>query len=219
MTVSETGLQHRPAMYWFDLRQQFGVPGVLLAALGFCYVLWRWPRRGASAPAALRGQHGVRVDLQRRRRLYLLSAVALRRRAVRGRRNCGSGGTMHRACRIARSPLPRRRLLLLYPAWRGYDTFPAVDRSWDRRAEQLLDAVHVASGTESCSFGRPGRRRCIWRRHELAGAECIRVLHARAQAGDSVVHDRGARVAGAWKRSRERFQKLCRRQRGDRPRT
>ena len=32
-------------MYWFDLRQQFGVPGVALAALGFCYVLWRWPRR------------------------------------------------------------------------------------------------------------------------------------------------------------------------------
>jgi len=29
--------------------------------------------------------------------------------------------------------------LLLYPAWRGYDTLPAVDRSWDRRAEQLLD--------------------------------------------------------------------------------
>ena len=45
-TVSETGLQHRPAMYWFDLRQQFGVPGVALAAIGFCYVLWRWPRRG-----------------------------------------------------------------------------------------------------------------------------------------------------------------------------
>ena len=33
-------------MYWFDLRQQFGVPGIVLAAIGFCYVLWRWPRRG-----------------------------------------------------------------------------------------------------------------------------------------------------------------------------
>jgi hypothetical protein len=30
-------------------------------------------------------------------------------------------------------------MLLAYPAWRGYDTFPAADRSWDRRAEQLLD--------------------------------------------------------------------------------
>ena len=32
-------------MYWFDLRQQFGMPGVVLAAIGFLYVLWRWPRR------------------------------------------------------------------------------------------------------------------------------------------------------------------------------
>ena len=45
MTVSESGLESRPAMYWFDLRQQFGVPGVVLAAIGFFYVLWRWPRR------------------------------------------------------------------------------------------------------------------------------------------------------------------------------
>ena len=45
-TVSEAGLEHRPEMYWFDLRQQFGLPGIALAAIGFCYVLWRWPRRG-----------------------------------------------------------------------------------------------------------------------------------------------------------------------------
>ena len=30
-------------------------------------------------------------------------------------------------------------LLLVYPAWRGYDTFPAVDRSWDNRAVKLLE--------------------------------------------------------------------------------
>ena len=32
-------------------------------------------------------------------------------------------------------------LILVYPAWRGYDTLPAVDRSWDRRADQLLDEI------------------------------------------------------------------------------
>jgi hypothetical protein len=31
-------------------------------------------------------------------------------------------------------------VLLLYPAWRGYDTFPAVDRSQDNRAVRLLHA-------------------------------------------------------------------------------
>ena len=46
MNLSEQGLQSRPAMYWFDLRQQFGVPGVALAALGTAYVMVRWPRRG-----------------------------------------------------------------------------------------------------------------------------------------------------------------------------
>jgi hypothetical protein len=34
---------------------------------------------------------------------------------------------------------------LLYPAWRGYDTFPAVDRSWDNRAVELLDEFTTAS--------------------------------------------------------------------------
>ena len=46
MNVSESGLQNRPAMYWFDLRQQFGVPGVVLAATGIGYVMLRWSRRG-----------------------------------------------------------------------------------------------------------------------------------------------------------------------------
>ena len=30
-------------------------------------------------------------------------------------------------------------ICLVYPAWRGYDTFPAIDRSWDNRAVRLLD--------------------------------------------------------------------------------
>ena len=88
-TVSETGLQYRPAMYWFDLRQQVGVPGVALAAIGFCYVLWRWPKRARLPSAVLCGQPGVRLDVQRRRRLYLFSAVALRCRAVRRCGHCG----------------------------------------------------------------------------------------------------------------------------------
>ena len=138
MTVSETGLQHRPAMYWFDVRQQFGAPGVLLAAIGFCYVLWRWPRRGAlllllyAANMAFAWTYNVGDAY-----IFFLPShyvVAL----------CAGAGIA--AVVVMLSRVSNRSLanaaaaaLLLYPAWRGYDTFPAVDRSWDRRAEQLLD--------------------------------------------------------------------------------
>jgi hypothetical protein len=41
---------------------------------------------------------------------------------------------------------------LLYPAWRGYDTFPAVDRSWDHRAVRLLEDF-----TTPPTYGLPPR--------------------------------------------------------------
>ncbi len=138
-TVSETGLQHRPAMYWFDLRQQVGVPGVALAVLGFCYVLWRWPRRAIflllfyAANLAFAWTYNVGDAY-----IFFLPShyvVAL----------CAGAGIAALAAIIMR--MSNRTLagaasvaLLLYPAWRGYDTLPAVDRSADRRAEELLDA-------------------------------------------------------------------------------
>lgn len=139
MTVSETGLQHRPAMYWFDVRQQFGIPGIALAAVGFCYVLWRWPKRGVlllslyAANMAFAWTYNVGDAY-----IFFLPAhyaVAL----------CAGGGIAAVAAmlsRVSNRSLANAvaALLLLYPAWRGYDTFPTVDRSWDARAEKLLDA-------------------------------------------------------------------------------
>jgi Protein of unknown function (DUF2723) len=140
MTVSETGLQHRPAMYWFDVRQQFGEPGVALAAIGVCYVLWRWSGRGVlllllyGANLAFAWTYNVGDAY-----IFFLPShyvVAL----------CAGAGIAAIASLAAR--LSNRRvataasvLLLLYPAWRGYDTFPALDRSWDDRALKLLDEL------------------------------------------------------------------------------
>jgi hypothetical protein len=137
-TVSETGLQFRPAMYWFDLRQQVGVAGVALALIGFCYVLWRWPRRAIflvlfyAANLAFAWTYNVGDAY-----IFFLPShyiVVL----------CAGAGIA--AVGAVASRLSNRTIgaaasivLLLYPAWRGYDTWPAVDRSWDRRAEQLLD--------------------------------------------------------------------------------
>jgi hypothetical protein len=145
MTVSETGLQHRPAMYWFDLRQQFGEPGVALAGIGFCYLLGRWPRRALlllllyAANMAFAWTYNVGDAY-----IFFLPshyAVAL----------CAGAGVaaiVLLAARASKSTIAAgvAVLLLLYPAWRGYDAFPALDRSWDDRAVKLLD--ELTAGTD-----------------------------------------------------------------------
>ena len=141
MTVSETGLHYRPAMHWFDVRQQFGTFGVALAAIGFCYVLWRWPRRAIflllfyAANMMFAWTYNVGDAY-----VFFLPAhyvVAL-----------AAGAGVAAAAALARTSNRRTAsvaaaCLLFYPAWRGYDTLPALDRSWDRRAEQLLDQFVV----------------------------------------------------------------------------
>ena len=174
--------------------------GSICASSSACQVS-RWPRSasatccGAGRGALLllllyAGQLGVRVDLQRRRRLHLLSAVALRRCAVAGAGVAAIVCVARRACRIARSPPLRARCCLVYPAWRGYDTLPAVDRSWDRRAEQLLDEITATAPVATDAVYR--------RRRELAGAERLRVLHARAQPGSRGLSPKSS---SGWRRA------------------
>jgi hypothetical protein len=145
MTLSESGLQSRPAMYWFDLRQQVGVPGVVLAAIGFFYVLWRWPPRAIllvllyAANLAFAWTYNVGDAY-----IFFLPShyvVALAAGA-------GAAAIAALVARMANrtSAAITVALLLLYPLWRGYDTFPALDRSWDTRAVQLLDAFADGSG-------------------------------------------------------------------------
>jgi hypothetical protein len=138
MTVSETGLQHRPDMYWFDLRQQFGIPGVVLAAIGFGYVLIRWPGRAVlllllyAANVAFAWTYNVGDAY-----IFFLPShfvVAL----------CAGAGLTAIAALAGRASNRTVAMgvaagLLLYPVWRGYDTYPAVDRSWDDRAMRLLE--------------------------------------------------------------------------------
>ncbi len=138
MSVSESGLQTRPAMHWFDLRQQFGIPGMVLAALGAVYVFVRWPHHGLLLLAIYLANLGFAWTYNvGDAYIFFLPAhyvVAL----------CGGAGVAAVVALLA-SVWDRRLaaaagiLCLLYPAWRGYDTFPAVDRSWDDRAVELLD--------------------------------------------------------------------------------
>ncbi len=137
-TVSETGLQFRPAMYWFDLRQQIGVPGVVFAAIGFGYVLWYWPKRAVflllfyAANLTFAWTYNVGDA-------YIFFLPSHYSVALCAGAGIAAAGSL--ASRVSNRTLGAAAsvLLLLYPAWRGYDTLPAVDRSRDRRAEQLLD--------------------------------------------------------------------------------
>jgi Protein of unknown function (DUF2723) len=135
-TVSETGLQNRPAMYWFDLHQQFGVPGVILAVAGVVYVTMRSRRAGllllvmylANLLFAWTYNVGdVHVFFLPSHYVVALCAgagVAAITRLIPAR----AGSASLAAC-----------VLCLYPAWRGYDTFPAVDRSWDDRPARVIE--------------------------------------------------------------------------------
>jgi hypothetical protein len=142
MGVSEAGLRGRPAMYWWDLQQQFGVPGIVLAVIGFGYLMCRWPRRG-----------------------ILLLTLYLTALAFAWTYNVGdayifflpshyiialcAGTGVAALLWLTSAVSPQASVLsylvgvlcLLYPSWRAYDGFPALDRSWDRRAVQAFDRL------------------------------------------------------------------------------
>ena len=145
-TISEAGLESRPAMYWFDIKQQFGLAGVALAVIGIGYVIFRSPKSGVllvlmfAANLAFAWTYNVGDAY-----IFFLPShyiVAL----------CAGAGIAAIAGAISSAtnrPIAARlcaAALLVYPAWRGYDTFPAADRSWDRRAEQVLDEFTSADG-------------------------------------------------------------------------
>ena len=74
------------AMYRFDLLQQFGWAGPLLAVVGLAALVENEPAPRGAAAAAVPRQRAVRVQLQRRRRARVLSAVAPDDRAAGGAR-------------------------------------------------------------------------------------------------------------------------------------
>jgi hypothetical protein len=145
MNVSEAGLQNRPAMYWFDLHQQFGTPGVLLAVAGFVFIAIRRPRAGALLLvlylvnlifAWTYNVGDVHVFFLPSHYIVALCAGAGVMVAKKG------SGAFFRGNGAKKAPDPffavAAAVCLLYVAWRGYDTLPAVDRSWDHRPEQVL---------------------------------------------------------------------------------
>ena len=138
MNVSEAGLEARPAMYWFDLRQQFGVPGVILAIAGAIRLLaWR-PRVGVLLLLIYVVNLGFAwtYNVGDAYIFFLPSHYVVAILAGAGVAGLLSFNARSLGTAVAGAVTV---VSVAYTLWRGYDTFPAVDRSRDNRAVALLE--------------------------------------------------------------------------------
>jgi hypothetical protein len=135
MSVPRSLLADHLAMYWFDLRQQFGVIGPVLAIAGFVH-LWLTKRHRATLMLLL---YAVNVafafsyNVGDAHVFYLPSHLVVALLA-----GCGVmlvGRLTARAAPIAAA------LLAVYAIGRAYADFPALDRSTDRRPAVVMSAL------------------------------------------------------------------------------
>ncbi len=138
MGVNASELTNRVGMWWFDLRQQVGIAGVLVAGIG-AVALWQIRPREALLVLILWVVNTVfafTYNVGDTHVFYLPSHYVL---------------ALWIGCAVRLVPAHRVRgalavaaVLLLTAVWRGYDTWPAVDRHDDDRAE--VAAARLASG-------------------------------------------------------------------------
>jgi len=142
MGIDQSAFRPRLAMYWFELRQQFGVAGVAAALLGVLALVGRWRLllllvTGWLVAAVFAYTYNVGDTHV----FYLPSHLFVALLA-----GCGVN-VLLRAVRPRRAAAAVAALLLAYPVWRIVDDWPAVDRSDDTRAAQLVRTI--ASGIPS----------------------------------------------------------------------
>jgi hypothetical protein len=147
MGVTSNQLGGRFGMWWFDARQQFGVIGLLLAAIGLVR-LWVMTRAWATVVAlgyTINTIFAFTYNVGDTHVFYLpshLFTAFAAGCAVSGGREFGItfGGSETTRPSRRRSTLRTAfvALVLAYGAWRAWDTWPAIDRHDDRRAETLV---------------------------------------------------------------------------------
>ncbi|HEX5817708.1 MAG TPA: DUF2723 domain-containing protein, partial [Gemmatimonadales bacterium] len=133
--VHEAALRPRLAMYAFDVRQQFGITGIALALLGTGALLRASWRTGAMLVTAwlVAVIFAYTYNVGDAHVFFIPSHVVVALAA-----GAGAGLIVEWGRRVPAASAVIAIVLLLYPAWRAYDTWPAVDRSGDRRAEALM---------------------------------------------------------------------------------
>ncbi|HSK11064.1 MAG TPA: DUF2723 domain-containing protein [Vicinamibacterales bacterium] len=174
----------RLAMYWFDLRQQFGVPGIAAAAVGAVALLVAHWRRGlllvllwavAWGFAITYNVGDVHVFFLPSHLVVALWAgcgaaavLALPRRA-RDRTAMTSRAADRRGLQSVTRPQVATALVavafLAYPAWRAWDTWPALDRHADTTPREFFD--RLVSGLTP--FGDVFAAELGWQQHNGIG--------------------------------------------------
>jgi len=147
MGVPEGAFTDRTAMYWFDLRQQFGLAGALLAAAGAVVLLWKRPRAGLAALLlyAINVVFAFTYNVGDTHVFYLPSHYFVALMA-----GCAIGALWRNIEPIAvRAPNGVRPVLLgaiaaailAYPLYRIADTWPAVDRGDDAQPTDFFNRL------------------------------------------------------------------------------
>jgi hypothetical protein len=148
LAVRPDAAADRLAMWWWDMRQQFGLPGTIAAAVGAARLWWiarpwavlSWLAYAISTLFALTYNVGdPHVFFLPGHYLTAFAAAAA----------LAPWGSDRMAVPHP-TPLPRAAqsalclVLLVYGAWRGWQTYPVADRHLDRRADVL--SARLATG-------------------------------------------------------------------------
>jgi hypothetical protein len=140
LSVPQSMVADHMAMYWFDLRQQFGIPAIGLAGIGVAKLLLTQPRRGALLLAFYLANvvFAFSYNVGDAHVFYLPSHLMVALAAASGVAAMGrlAGRGRERPVQLAAG-----FLLAAYAVARGYHDFPALDRSRDERAGQWLGAL------------------------------------------------------------------------------
>jgi hypothetical protein len=144
--VSPGELGERLAMWAWDVRQQFGAAGLAVAAAGFIRLWWisrRWALLVWSA-FIISTIFAVTYNVGDAHVFFLpghfFAALAVAAAVAPLARPSRFGRGAHAFAAAA---------VLLYAGWRAWDTWPAVDRHRDRRADVLV--ARVAGGVSDAN--------------------------------------------------------------------
>jgi len=145
--IQASQLSDRLAMWWFDARQQFGAAGLALAAVGIVG-LWRVSRPWTvliAAALAINAAFAFTYNVGDTHVFFLPGHYMTALLA-------GAGIAW---CMRLRSTTVRAIVAtaaLLYAGWRGWSTWPAVDRHNDRRAEQVIARLSLGIDEQNALF-------------------------------------------------------------------